>query len=350
MNWRDTDLARSLGIRLPIVQAPMAGGWTPPRLVAQVSEAGGLGSLAGAMLTTDQLREQLRAVRSLTEKPFAVNLFAPLPAPSERGLAGWATLNGVGVPDLPRTAATFDDQLSVVIENAVPVLSFTFGIPSLNGYDGFTIGTATTVAEAVALAAAGVDAVVAQGFEAGGHRGTFLAPKTGDGISPSPIGTSPIGASLIGTSLIGTSLIGTVTLVPQVVDAVRVPVIASGGIMDGRGIAAARLLGAQGVQLGTAFLGTEEAGIGPDYRRALAAPTTVTNVLTGRYARAVRTPFVDRLEASGVQPPDYPLPRLFLTGPPLLAGQGGPLVRSMPASELVRVLEQETTDALAALG
>ncbi len=254
-------------------------------------------------------------------------------------MADWATLNGVPVPDLPRSAASFEDQLSVVIDSAVPVLSFTFGIPPLDGFDGFTIGTATTVGEAVALADAGVDAVVAQGSEAGGHRGTFLTPMTGGGTSAAPIGPS----------LIGTSLIGTMTLVPQVVDAVRVPVIASGGIMDGRGIAAARLLGAQGVQLGTAFLGTAEAGIGPDYRQALAAPTTVTNVLTGRYARAVRTPLVDRLEASGVRPPDYPLPRLFLTGAPLLAGQGGPLVRSLPAAELVRVLEQETTDALAAL-
>ena len=329
MNWRDTDLARELGVRLPIVQAPMAGGWTPPRLVAAVSEAGGLGSLAGAMLNADELREHIRATRALTGKPFAVNLFAPLPTPSERGLTGWAMLNGAAVPDLPRSPISFDDQISVVIDDAVPVLSFTFGIPPLDGFDGFTIGTATTVAEAVALAGAGVSAVVAQGYEAGGHRGTFLAPMTGGGIAQ--------------------SLIGTLALVPQVVDAVRIPVIASGGVMDGRGIAAARMLGAQGAQLGTAFLGTDEAGIGPDYRRALAGPTTVTDVLTGRYARAVRTPLVDRLEASGVRPPDYPLPRYFLTGPPLLAGQGGPLVRSLAAAELVRVLEQETTDVLAAL-
>lgn len=329
MNWRSTDLARGLGIRLPIVQAPMAGGWTPPRLVAQVSEAGGLGSLAAAMLSPDELREQLRAIRAMTGKPFAVNLFAPLPAPTERGLDGWALLNGPGVPVLPKPAPTFVDQLSVVIEGGVRVLSFTFGIPAFEGFDGFTIGTATTVAEAVALADAGVDAVVAQGYEAGGHRGTFLAPMTTRGISQ--------------------SLIGTLALVPQVVDAVQVPVIASGGIMDGRGIAAARMLGAQGVQLGTAFLGTEEAGIPPEYRRALAEPTTVTDVLTGRYARAVRTPLVDRLETSGVLPPDYPLPRSFLTGPPLLAGQGGPLVRSMPAAELIRVLELETTDVLSGL-
>jgi len=130
---------------------------------------------------------------------------------------------------------------------------------------------------------------------------------------------------------------------------VSVPVIASGGIMDGRGIAAARLLGAQAVQLGTAFLTTDEAGTGAAYRQALALPTTVTRVLTGRAARAVRTPLVARLESTGVAPPDYPLPRLFLTEPPFLAGQGGPLARSLPAGELVALLERETTTALDSL-
>src|SRR6476619_4545791 len=301
MNWRDTALVRRLGIRLPILQAPMAGGWTTPQLVAQVSEAGGLGSIAGAMLPPDALRAEIAAVRSRTSLPFAVNLFAPLPAPSDRGLTGWALLSGR------------------------PVLSFTFGIPPLADADCFTIGTATTVAEAVAMADAGVDAVVAQGAEAGGHRGTFLAP-------------------------VEQSLLGTMALVPQVVDAVPIPVIASGGIMDGRGIAAARLLGAQAVQLGTAFLRTDEAGTGAAYRQALSSPTTVTRVLTGRAARAVRTPLVARLEAAGVEPPDYPLPRLFLTEPPFLAGQGGPLARSIPAGDLMALLEQETDAALESLG
>jgi nitronate monooxygenase len=310
MSWRDTALVRRLGVRLPILQAPMAGGWTTPMLVAQVCEAGGLGSIAGAMLPPDVLRAEIAAVRSLTGLPFAVNLFAPVPAPSDRGLAGWALLSGVPVPTVPRPAFGFTDQLAVVIQERVPVLSFTFGIPPLADVDCFTIGTATTVAEAVA-----------QGSEAGGHRGTFLAP-------------------------VAQSLLGTMTLVPQVVDAVPIPVIASGGIMDGRGIAAARLLGAQAVQLGTAFLRTDEAGTGAAYREALSQPTTVTRALTGRAARAVRTPLVARLEASGVEPPDYPLPRLFLTEPPFLAGQGGPLARSLPAAALIGVLEQETAGAL----
>ncbi len=257
MTWRATELTRRLGIRLPIVQAPMAGGWTTPPLVAEVSEAGGLGSVAGAMLQPGDLREMIRAVRSLTDRPFAVNLFAPLPAPSSRGVEEWSRLTGVPVPDAPAPPPRVDDQLAVVVEERVPVFSFTFGVPPLDGLEAFTIGTATTVEEAVALQDAGVQAVVAQGYEAGGHRGTFLAP-------------------------VAESLVGTLALVPQVVDAVSMPVIASGGLMDGRGIAAARALGADGVQLGSAFLRTDEAGTGAAYREALGRDTTVTHVLTGR--------------------------------------------------------------------
>lgn len=302
----------------------MAGGWTTPALVAAVSGAGGLGSIAGAMLTPDALRDQIREVRGRTDLPFAVNLFAPLPPPTNRGLARWAELSGVDVPAVPGASTSFADQLTVVVDERVPVLSFTFGIPPLDGVDCFTIGTATSVAEARALADAGVDAIVAQGFEAGGHRGSFLTP--------------PLEA------------VGSLALIPQVVDAVAVPVIASGGIMDGRGIAAARLLGASGVAMGTAFLRTTEAGTPAGYRAALDRPTTLTPVLTGRVARAVRTPLVDRLEASGQQPPDYPLPRLFLTEPPYLAGQGGPMARSLPAAELMELLDAETTAAFAAVG
>ncbi|MGS0686021.1 NAD(P)H-dependent flavin oxidoreductase [Nakamurella sp. GG22] len=328
MSWWNTDLTRRWGVRLPIVQAPMAGGWTTPALVAAVSEAGALGSIAGAMLSPDALREQIRAVRSFTAQPFAVNLFAPQPAPSDRGVTEWAAVTGVSPPSLPVPRVEFADQLAVVVDERVPVLSFTFGIPPLDGVDCCTVGTATTVAESVAIAEAGVDAVVAQGFEAGGHRGTFLTSATS--------GNAP-------------EAIGTMALVPQVVDAVTIPVLASGGIMDGRGIAAARALGAAAVQLGTAFLRTSEAATGAGYRSALDRPTTVTRVLTGRYARAVRTPLVDRLTESGAPPPDYPLPRSFLPEPPMLAGQGGPMARVMPAGELIRVLEAETTAAVRAL-
>ncbi|MEJ3745929.1 nitronate monooxygenase [Actinomycetes bacterium KLBMP 9797] len=320
MSWRDTPLAGRLGLRLPIIQAPMAGGPSTPELAAAVSAAGGLGSIAGAMLAPHELSAAISRVRELTDAPFAVNLFAPLPAPSNDRVAQWSRLTGVSRP--AATPPAFADQLAVVVAARVPVFSFTFGVPPLAGVDAFTIGTATTVAEAVELERAGVRAVVAQGYEAGGHRGTFREP-------------------------VDRSLIGTLALVPQIVDAVSVPVIASGGVMDGRGIAAALTLGAAAVQLGTAFLACPEAGTAAAHRQALAAETTITRVLTGRHARAVRTPLVERLEAAGLEPPDYPLPRYLSPEPPMLIGQGGPLARALPAAELVAALAAETEAALA---
>ncbi|MGN9907055.1 NAD(P)H-dependent flavin oxidoreductase [Phytohabitans sp. LJ34] len=319
MTWRDTALARRLGLRVPIIQAPMAGGISTPRLAAAVANAGGLGSIAGAMLTPDAIRAAIAEFRAASDGPLAVNLFAPLPRPTTARVAEWSALTGVAPPESFPAAPDFADQLAAVVGERVPVFSFTFGIPPLDGVDAFTVGTATTVEEALALERAGVDAVVAQGYEAGGHRGTFLAP-------------------------VERSLVGTLTLVPQVVDAVSVPVIASGGIMDGRGVAAALALGAQAVQLGTCFIRCPESGASEAHKGALAgAETTVTKVLTGRHARAVRTPLVDRLEAAGLQPPDYPLPRYLSPEPPMLAGQGATWSRALPAAELVAALEREAT-------
>lgn len=324
MSWRDTPLAQTLGMRLPVIQAPMAGGASTPRLAAAVSDAGGLGSVAGAMLTPDDLRATIREVRALTSRPFVVNLFAPLPPPSGDRITEWSRLTGVDPPAASPPVPQFGDQLAVVADEHVPVFSFTFGIPPFGDLDAFTIGTATTVAEALELERAGVDAVVVQGFEAGGHRGTFLEP-------------------------VERSLVGTMALVPLVVDAVGIPVIASGGIMDGRGIAAALSLGAQAVQLGTAFLRSAEAGTTDQHRAAVGRETTVTKTLSGRPARAVRTPLVDRLEASGVEPPDYPVPRYLSPEPPWLVGQGGPLARSLTAADLLVALETETDAAIARL-
>ena len=338
------------------MQAPMAGGYTTPELVAAVSNAGGLGSLAGAQLAPDELRGAIAAVRRLTDRPFGVNLFAPLPQPDvdpaavaamHAVLAPFRAELGLSEPEAPPRLpppGRVEEQLAVVAGERVPVFSFTFGIPPLEQVREagcVILGTATTVEEAVALERSGVDVIVAQASEAGGHRGTFL-------------GSFEHG------------LVGGVALVPAVVEQVSLPVLHAGGVMDGRGIAAALTLGADGVQLGTAFLGCPESGTHELHRRALVeagASTVVTPVFTGRHARLVRTPYVDALERSGLDPLPYPLQAavsadLRAAAVPagrddllfLLAGQGVARLRSLPAAELVETLVRETEEALASQG
>ena len=306
MAWFDTRLARLVGTRYPLIQAPMAGVNTP-ELVAAVSDAGGLGSLGGAMLDPDALREQLAAVRAITSAPFAVNLFAPLTTPeaprrgrldarADRAPARAARARPAG-RRRPSRRRAFDAQLEVVLERPPAVFSITFGLPpaaalaALREAGVTVVGTATTSAEAVAVAEAGCDAVVAQGSEAGGHRGTFATDFE-------------------------SALVGTMALVPQVRDRVDVPVIAAGGIMDGRGIAAALALGADGVQMGTAFIGCDETRAPDPYVDTLAesadGDTVVTPAFTGRPARALRTGWVDEIESSGAELPPYPLQAMLL--------------------------------------
>jgi nitronate monooxygenase len=321
--WYETPAARALGVRYPLVQAPMSG-LTTPELAAAVSNAGGLGSLGAAWTEPDDLRAQIRAVRALTEAPFLVNLFA------------WPQ------PDAaPGAHPRLEDQLAVVAEERVPVFGFTFGIPEfaeIKAGGAVIVGTATTVGEAQALAAAGADVVVAQGWEAGGHRGTFER-------APAEVEA------------------GLVALVPQVVDAVALPVVAAGAIMDGRGIAAALALGAAGVALGTAFITARESSAPATYRRLLAETrvedTRVSAVFSGREARLVRTQAVDELLRSGEAPAPYPL-QLDVTRPIhreglqrddperlfALAGQGAALVRELPAADLLATLVAETGDAI----
>ena len=353
MRWPTTELTERLGIRYPIVQAPMAGS-TPPALVAAVSNAGGLGSLGAALLPPEELRRAIGEIRRLTDKPFNVNLFAwrepdrPDPTAVAAVVAALAPYRArVGLPDdavlpLPPSFGTLlEGQLAVVCDEAVPIFSFTFGIPPLDkvqATEAVIMGTATTVEEAVALEQAGVDVVVAQGAEAGGHRGGFLAP-------------------------FDASMVGTLALVPQVVDRVRVPVVASGGIMDGRGIAAGLALGAQGAQLGTAFLACPESGAHPVHRAALSRSsdtgTCITAVYSGRPARAIRTTLIRDLETLP-GPLEFPL-QYARTGPIhhaaaeagdedlmfLLAGQAAGLTRSLPAAELVETLARETETVIA---
>jgi nitronate monooxygenase len=348
-------LLRRLGIEHPIIQAPMAGGATTPELVIAVSEARALGFLGAAYLSPQQILAQGRSVRSRTQRPFGVNLFAPvsptpLPAdvqPALDALGAYHHELGLPAPAVPeRAIQEFDGQLAAALETGATVLSFTFGLlpdaalRAARDRGMFVVGTATTVEEAVALEGAGVDAVVAQGSEAGAHRGTF------------------------GSADFDSALIGTMALVPQVADAVRVPVIASGGIMDGRGIAAALALGAAAVQMGTAFLTVDESGIPAGYRDAIAGAretdTRVTRAFSGRAARGIANRFMDEVERGGAAANlGYPTQNA-LTRPlraeaakqnrpdllSLWAGQGLRLARREPAASLVRRLVAETDAVL----
>lgn len=352
--WPDTPLIRLLRTAVPIVQAPMAGEVNTSALVAAVSEAGGLGSLGLAYSQPEAIRDMIRAVRALTAKPFAVNLFTPLADPEDpakiaqarQALAPWRTR--YGLPDtLPESFAMpdFDRQVAVLTEEKPRVVSFTFGVPpdgciaALKQAGIVTVGTATTVAEAEMLDKAGMDAIVAQGAEAGAHRGTFLAA-------------------------IEDSLVGLMALVPAMVDRVRVPVIAAGGIMDGRGIAAALMLGAAGVQMGTAFLVSQESGANPAWKNAVlnarAEDTAITRAFSGRSARGIRNGFMADIDPRTEALPGFPTlngltrsirARASKAGDPdamsLWSGQAAPLARPMAAGDLIRRLALEADQRLA---
>ena len=268
----------------------MAGGFSTPDLVAAASNAGALGSVGAAYLTPDAMREEISAVRARTQRPFSVNLFAggieSRAVDPGAMLALLAPLHerfGLEPPAAPGVwPYVFADQLAAIEDAGVRIVTFTFGLPDdatiarLRAGGAVVIGTATTVGEALRCEAAGCDAVVAQGSEAGAHRGTFDGPFE-------------------------RAMIGTVALVPQIVDAVRIPVIASGGIVDRRGSAAARALGASAVQCGTAFLDTVEAGTSAPHRHALAAAldrdSIVTRSWSGRPARGLANAFTDAVDA-----------------------------------------------------
>jgi nitronate monooxygenase len=347
-------LTRRLGSRYPIIQAPLAGGGDTPALVAAVGEAGGFGFIGAAYLTPSQIEETARAVRSSTSRPFGINLFAPLPAPeAPRDVAPalervrpFYTELGLPAPVAPASGASrFDEQLAAALQTGASVFSFTLGmlpadaIAAIKARGLLLIGTATTVEEAVALERAGVDAVVAQGSEAGGHRGTFSASFEA-------------------------GMIGTIALVPQVADAIEVPVIASGGIMDGRGVMAALALGASAVQMGTAFLTCEESGIPNAYKEAILQArehdTRLTRAFSGRPARGIVNRFMTETERDPGAILPFPLQNA-LTRPlrtaaakqgrpeflSLWAGQGVRLARRQSAAELVARLAKEAESVAA---
>src|ERR1700730_607511 len=349
--WPRTDFLELLGIVHPIVQAPMSG-FTPPALVTAVCNAGGLGSIGSVGQPPDVVREQVATVRQTTTRPFNLNFFvhrSPQIDPEATArvrarLGPYFDEYELGpVPEPNEPFSIFDaEQLDLVLELRPRVVSFHFGLPEtaavrrLKEAGCIILSSATTVAEARSLEADGADVIIAQGFEAGGHRGRFSGSA-------------------------GAGFVGTMALVPQIVDAVHVPVIAAGGIADGRGIAAAFALGASGVQMGTAFLGCPEATVSPLHRARLRAAaddgTELTRVFTGRPARAPRNRFV--AEMADPEPLDFPL-QASLLGPlwrlpseearaafvPVWAGQAPPLVRELPASELVEKLVAEARSIL----
>ena len=347
-------LLERLGIEHPIFLAPMGGGPGTPELAAAVSEAGGLGALGAAYLTADQTREAIRKVRSLTRKPFQVNLFCGGresradfdAAPMLALLAEVHEKLGLPAPVLPALPADpFPAQLEVVLEERPAAFSFTFGIPDAAALGRvkergiLVLGTATTLEEGRLLERAGVDGIAAQGAEAGAHRGTFARSFE-------------------------ESMVPLAELVRGLVRECSVPVVASGGIMDGRDIAAALANGAVAAQLGTAFLCSPECGTAAAYKQAILAAkidtTVVTRAYSGRPARGLRNTFIEQLAGREEIILPYPLQnaltRTMRTAAgqkgeagylSLWAGQGVTRARSLPAGDLVRLLVEELRQAQA---
>lgn len=343
-------LLEQLGVPLPIVQAPMAGVSTP-ELAAAVSNAGGLGSIGVGATDAAGARAMIEGVRARTGRPFNVNLFVHAPTRSDAALEtawlqalaplfrGFGAEPPAALRTIYRSFVEDDAMLATLIDLAPPVVSLHFGLPSaeriaaLKSAGCVLLATATNLAEAQAIKAAGIDAVVAQGWEAGGHRGVFDPDAPDDRL-------------------------GTMALARLLAVRSGLPVIAAGGIMDGRGIRAALDLGAVAAQLGTAFIACPESAADQAFREALAGPgaehTRMTRAISGRPARCLRNRFTEWSEQVGLASPGYPM--TYDAGKALnaaakaageggfgaqWAGQGAPLARAMPAAGLVAILAEE---------
>lgn len=337
MSWPRTDLMDLLGVRHPIIQAPMAGASTP-EMAAAAATAGGLGSLGLALKSPTGAAADMAAARGLTNGALNVNFFCHQPpaddparfAAIRNRLAPYYAEFDLGdPPEAPSASPPFNEEmLRVVLAAAPSVASFHFGLPApdllapLKEAGIIILSSATSPAEARVLEAAGADAIIAQGWEAGGHRGVF-DPTEGPGD------------------------IGTFALVPQIVDAVSVPVIAAGGIADGRGIAAAFMLGASGVQIGTAFLNSPESMVAEPHKRALLTerPTGVTEAFSGRPARGVVNRYMSEMQ--GADLPDFPLMNA-MTGPlrGASANEGGGEFMSLWAGQAHSLNREAGTQAL----
>src|SRR5215210_1505392 len=302
MKW-ENEFTQALRLKYPIVQAPMLG-VTTPEMVAVISNLGGLGSLPVGGLSPEKTIELIRKTKTLTQSPFAVNLFTnPLPKKPNKLLfesmqnllEKFCIENHLGVERLPFDSLKFysyTDQIDCLLSESIPIVSFTFGtldsnsIKAFKQQGAFLIGTATCLREAEILDQIGIDIITAQGIEAGGHRGTFLDNES-------------------------LPMIGSMSLVPQLANKIGKPILAAGGINDGRTIKAAFILGAKGVQVGTAFVASDESAAIPSYKEALQNAKDVDIVLTktfsGRWARGLKNKFIAEIEKSGIEIPEYPI-------------------------------------------
>ncbi len=333
----------------------MAGGVTTSKLVAEVSNSGGLGMVGAGYMTSSQIQEQAREIKKLTSNFFGINLFVPnefhvtdhelktanqLLKPFREKLHIQDT-DDVEIPDYKKVVETFHDQVKVIIEEKIPVCSFTFGIPSreiiheLKQHRIIVLGTATTVKEAIEIEKSGMDMVVVQGSEAGGHRGNFLEDHQ-------------------------ESQIGLFSLIPQVVDNVSIPVISAGGIMDGRGLMASICLGAKGVQMGTAFLTCIESGASEIHKEeVLHTPedqTIMTRSFSGKWARGIKNRFILDMQKSEESLPKFPVQNTLTKGirkaatvqknheyMSLWSGQSPRLAKKQTVKSLIESIVEEST-------
>ncbi|MGJ7525129.1 NAD(P)H-dependent flavin oxidoreductase [Variovorax sp. GB1P17] len=343
-----TTLKQILGTELPLIQAPMAGVQGSAMAIA-VSNAGGLGSLPGAMLSADTMRSELAAIRAGTDKPYNVNFFCHTPPePSAEREATWRAalapyyaeygIDAASIPAGPGRNPFSAEVADLLAEFKPRVVSFHFGLPpeallaQVRGWGAKVLASATTLDEALWLEAHGADAVIAQGLEAGGHRGHFLSHDL-------------------------TKQLGTFALLPQLVRVIKLPVIAAGGIADANGVAAAMALGAAGVQIGTAYMLTPEATTSALHRAALkseaARHTALTNLFTGRPARGIVNRVMRELGPIGAAAPEFPLATSAIAPlrakaeakgsgdfSPLWSGQNATGCRELPSAEVTRALAQ----------
>ncbi|WP_147535472.1 NAD(P)H-dependent flavin oxidoreductase [Bacillus marasmi] len=340
------EITELLQIDYPIIQAPMAGGVTTPTLVAAVSNNGCLGMFGSGYLNAEQTREQIKEAKKLTSNHFGINLFVPTqfsqsideinqanlllqPFREKLNIATGGTSN---LPDYESASETFHEQIRVIIEERVPVCSFTFGIPSsevireLKQHNIIVIGTATTVDEAIEVEKCGMDMVVVQGCEAGGHRGNFLHD-------------------------VKESQIGLMSLIPQVTDNVNIPVIAAGGIMDGRGLRASLCLGAKAVQMGTAFLTCQESGAHKLHKESIVHAgedqAVLTRAFSGKWARGIKNIFITETQNHEAAFAQYPVQNTLTQNiRKAAAAQGNPEFMSLWSGQSPRLAKSQSVEEL----